>query len=734
MLKPRSVLSLAATVALLTVVAPSQLFSKSTVLASTSTFEVPANVPAGTTVRVSSGSDAMNIISDALKTGFEDKFQGSNVNVDTVGTDQAIGAVLNGDADLAAVNRPLNDVEIGQGLASEDIKRIKIAVIVSDDNPFSGSLTSEQFAKIFRGEITNWSEVGGPNASIRLVDRPDISDTRVSLSAYPVFQAAKFATGATAAQLNVDSTPDVVKQLGTDGISYALFDEVDGMAGVRALPMHKTLPTDARYPFSQPFSFVYKGQPSPGSDAFLGYAAGTPGQTVLKAVNPFAGLVNAAGNTVTGAVDAASDAAGAAGNVVQDAAGATGNVVKGTANAASDAVKGAADTASDAIQGAAGAAGDTVKGVADAAGDVAGNAIQGAGDATDATGDAVQDTAGAAGNAIQDATEAVDQNVRDVNPRSQTRLNLWWLLFVPAACLGLVAWGERRRRDHEKHRGSRADTACTTNRPNVVKGIGRAGAAAGGATAAAGGAAWSATSKTGNVARDGLGNIGNAAKGGLGTVKGGLDNIGNAAQGGLNNAGDAAKSSLGAVKGGLDQAGNAVQSGMGAMGTGIRGSLDKAGDAAKGDLGAVKGGFDDGLNKAGDAAKGSLGAVKGGLNNAGDAVQDGVGGMGAGIKGGLNQAGNTLRDGTDAVRDRVSDMANQTGDVIQGGADTAKNAPKSLWDRVRDGVDHVADKTDDMANQAKRQAGNLKDGAENLGQQGMDKASDIADKLTNPDS
>ncbi|MEM6252669.1 MAG: substrate-binding domain-containing protein [Cyanobacteria bacterium P01_D01_bin.156] len=728
MLKHRSVFSLAATVALLAAVAPSQQpFFQSAVLAAT-TFEVPADVPSGTTVSVSSGADAMTVISEALKAGFEDKFNGTNVNVDTVPSDQAIEAVLHGSSELAAISRPLSDAEVSQGLVAENIQRVKIAVIVGAENPFNGNLTTEQFAKIFRGEITNWSEVGGPNTPIRLVDRPITSDTRISLSPYPVFKAAQFATGSTATQVNADSTADIVQQLGQDGISYALFDEVDGMTGINILPMHKTLPTDSRYPFSQPFSLVYQGEPSVGSAAFLGYAAGKPGQTTLQGVNPFSGLVKAASNTVTGAADAAGNVANATGDAVQGAAGAAGNAIKGAADTAGN-VAGAAGVAAG---GVAGATGDVIKGAADTAGDVAGaagNAIQGA---AGAAGDAVTNAADAADNTVQGAadatTNAVEATANTRNPNSQTRLNLWWLMVVPAACLGLVAWGERRRREHEEHTNQRyaTGTSHTTGAnyatapsakgpklkaPNVVDGIGRAGAAAGGAATAAGGAAWATTRQTGNVAKEGLNNLGNTAKGGVGAVKGGLDNIGDAAQGGVTHAGQTAKDGLGNLKNSFDRAGNAVQGGVSDMGTGIK----------------------DGLNNAGDTARGGLDTVKGGLNNAGNAVQGGVSAMGNGIKGGLNQAGNTLGNGADAVTDGVSNVADKTGNAMKSSVNDAKNAPKSLWDSVRKGVNNAAEKADDLANHTKNQANNVKDGVENLGQQGIDKASDIADKFTNSD-
>ncbi|MEA5465485.1 substrate-binding domain-containing protein [Leptothoe sp. PORK10 BA2] len=724
MLRLRSTFPLAATVALFTIVAPPQSFSGFQAVAAGAAFEVPVAVSGDTSLKVSSGSDAMAVISEALKTSFEGKFNGAEVNIDAVGAEQAIQALLNGDADLAAISRPLSAAETAQGLSAVDVKRVKIAIIVGAENPFNGSLTGEQFAKIFRGEIKNWSEVGGPSAPIRLVDRPETSDTRLALAPYPVFQSAKFATGKTATQLVSDSPADVAKALGNDGISYVLVDEVGALSGVRTLSMHKTLPTDARYPFSQPFSLVYSGEPSPAVAAFLGYAAGAPGQSALQSVNPLAGVVSAAGNTVKGAADAAGDA-----------------------------VQGAAGAAGDVVEGAAGAAGDAVEGAADGAGDVA-----------------------------NQVTAAADQAVSDVNPQSKSRANLWWLLIVPAAFLGLWAWGARRRKDERVV----TSTNESTTEGIDLSGVGKAGAGVAAGAAAVGGAAWATAKQGGNVAKDGLGNVGNVAKdgldnvgnmakGGLGNVgdvakdglggikggldnvgdvakgglgnlqtglgnvgnvaKGGLGNVGDMAKGGLGNVGDAAKGGLGGIKGGLDNVGDAVKGGLGNLQTG----LDNFGDAAKGGLdnlkgtaqqgvdgvagglgnvgNVAKGGLDNlqgGLGNVGDAAKGGIDKLQGGLGNVGDAAKGGLGNLASaaqqgvdGVAGGLGNAGNAVQGGANTVTGKLGGMVDDAGNAMKKVADAAEGTPQSLWQRVRDG-----------ANQAADQAGKLKD-----------KAADVVDDL-----
>jgi phosphate transport system substrate-binding protein len=245
------------------------------------TFPLPTSVPNGTGVKIA-GSSSMAAISQALKQGFEAKFPGSAIASETSDANAAIKQLLDGKVDLAAISRPLTADEKAAGLVDVPVSRDKIAVVVSADNPFTGELTHDQFAKIFRGEITDWSQVGGAPGAIRLVDRPDTSDLRQSFKGYPVFDG-NFATGATAVAIGQDSTDEMLKALGGDGIGYGTAKQVLDKQGVRVISMWGTPPTDPRYPFSQPFSYVYKGQnPSPAVQAFLGYASAPEAQPAIE--------------------------------------------------------------------------------------------------------------------------------------------------------------------------------------------------------------------------------------------------------------------------------------------------------------------------------------------------------------------------------------------------------------------------------------------------------------------
>ncbi|OCQ90111.1 hypothetical protein BCD64_19480 [Nostoc sp. MBR 210] len=248
----------------------------------TPSFSLPKTVENGSTVRVD-GSSTLALVNQNMKASFEKQFAGTRVEVANNGTEAAIKAVLEGQSDIAAIGRGLTPEEKAQGLEQVRLHREKIAIIVGEENPFKGSLTDRQFARIFRGKsITDWSQLGGRAGKIRVIDRPDSSDTRQALNNYPVFKAAKFATGETATKLTEDNTAEIVKQLGKDGISYARVNQISQLPGVRVLYLHQALPNDPKYPFSQPLVYVYKKNPSPAVAGFLGFALAKPGKQAIE--------------------------------------------------------------------------------------------------------------------------------------------------------------------------------------------------------------------------------------------------------------------------------------------------------------------------------------------------------------------------------------------------------------------------------------------------------------------
>ncbi|AFY30738.1 DUF4912 domain-containing protein [Calothrix sp. PCC 7507] len=284
--KDNSIVSLALLLALATIPTTATLLVPVPMLAQSATdapaFPLPQSVENGTIVRID-GSDSLAAINQGLKQSFEKQFSGTKVEVSASGTDAALRAMLDGKVDLVALSRGLTPEEKAEGLEQVRLRREKIAIAVGAENPFKGNLTNKQFVKIFRGEITDWSQLGAPKGKIRIIDRPTTSDTRNNFRNYPAFKNANFATSSNATQVGEDNTAEIVKQLGKDGISYGLANHLSKLPDVRLISVNQISPINPKYPFSQPLVYVYKKNPSPAIASFLGFAIASPGQQAIDA-------------------------------------------------------------------------------------------------------------------------------------------------------------------------------------------------------------------------------------------------------------------------------------------------------------------------------------------------------------------------------------------------------------------------------------------------------------------
>ena len=122
------------------------------------------------------GSTSMQKVMSALGEAFMEE-TGNNFTYNATGSGTGIKAVKDGTCDIGLSSRYLKDSEKAEGLKETILAIDGIAVIVHTDNTVA-DLTLQQIAAIFKGEITNWGEVGGKDGQIVCIGREESSGTR----------------------------------------------------------------------------------------------------------------------------------------------------------------------------------------------------------------------------------------------------------------------------------------------------------------------------------------------------------------------------------------------------------------------------------------------------------------------------------------------------------------------------------------------------------------------------
>ncbi|MBD2311744.1 phosphate ABC transporter substrate-binding protein [Desertifilum sp. FACHB-1129] len=245
------------------------------------------------TVLAIDGSVTMVRLVKLLQNGFSQ--QNPNIpitygipNGNPTGSNGGMANLIAQRVQLAATSRPLNATEVQAGLQAIPVARDALAIVIGASNPFSGSLTLEELKGIFQGQITNWSEVGGPNVPIRVLNRSPNSGSYTLFQEMVLLGEPFGQDGTNFVTYTRDVTTPILQALRTDGISYTTVAQAQNQQTVKIIPINGILPTDAAavqngtYPISRNVFFAVPKQTSPVVKAFIDFARSPQGQQFVQ--------------------------------------------------------------------------------------------------------------------------------------------------------------------------------------------------------------------------------------------------------------------------------------------------------------------------------------------------------------------------------------------------------------------------------------------------------------------
>ena len=230
------------------------------------------------------GSTSMEKVIGALSEQFMADNSGVTVTYDPTGSGAGIEAASNGSADIGLASRALKDEEKVGGLTETVVALDGIAVIVNADSKVA-DLTVEQIGKIFTGEITDWSEVGGEAGTISCIGREAGSGTRDG------FESITNTKDACKLDQELTSTGGVIEAVAgnPNAIGYASLSAVEGKNTVKAVTVGGVACTEetvlnGSYAIQRPFVLVTKDGTtlSPVAQAFFVFATSKDAASLIQ--------------------------------------------------------------------------------------------------------------------------------------------------------------------------------------------------------------------------------------------------------------------------------------------------------------------------------------------------------------------------------------------------------------------------------------------------------------------
>lgn len=268
------------------------------ILAGTLLAVLPSLVFAETFLQVK-GSDTMVNLVQRLSEVYMEAHPGTSLAVTGGGSGTGIAALINGKVDVANSSRSIKSKEVDKAKAHGIeplgfvIAMDGLSVVVHEASPIH-TLTVDQVGSIFKGEITNWRQVGGPDLPISMYGRQSNSGTFV------YFRDHLLKGDYSAKVKRMNGNAQIVEAVRRDrsGIGYVgvgyVQDKATGAVVKGLKPLKISLKTGApaaspldpeavrsgTYPIARPLFQYTNGRPKGDVADFIRWETGEEGQKV----------------------------------------------------------------------------------------------------------------------------------------------------------------------------------------------------------------------------------------------------------------------------------------------------------------------------------------------------------------------------------------------------------------------------------------------------------------------
>ena len=263
---------------------------------------LPGTIAARKMVQIK-GSDTLVNLVQILAEKFMEENSGTAIAVLGGGSGTGIAGLINGTCDIANHSRPMKDSEKAQCKEKGvDYRTFIVAidglsVITHLDNPVK-ELPMGTIGAIYRGEIKNWKEVGGPDMAISLYGRQSNSGTFVFFQEH-VLGKQDYAATMKRMNGNAQIVEGVINDkagIGYVGVGY-IVDAKTGKANPKLTilnvskdenskaysPLDKKAVDSGDYPVSRPLYMTSSGTPKGVVANFFKYIFSKEGQEVVAA-------------------------------------------------------------------------------------------------------------------------------------------------------------------------------------------------------------------------------------------------------------------------------------------------------------------------------------------------------------------------------------------------------------------------------------------------------------------
>ncbi|XZN89375.1 MAG: substrate-binding domain-containing protein [Microcoleus sp.] len=261
----------------------------------TTTSSTPPTTTTPTTVAASTQTSSLKLGGSSSTLGLikvvQTNYEASTKNVKITQlepgqSENIIDGIKQRIVDIGAISKTLKPEENDGSIESREIAHDALVVATHPSVTGVKNLTTEDIKGIYSGTITNWKEVGGNDAKIVLLDRPEDESAKRLLRKHYLGTDLKSSPEAVILRKETELIQTIQSTPYSIG-AFSLAQAISNKLPVNRLSLNGVEPTlenvkAGKYPMVRTISFVWHKNPSEATQALIQYISSPPAINAME--------------------------------------------------------------------------------------------------------------------------------------------------------------------------------------------------------------------------------------------------------------------------------------------------------------------------------------------------------------------------------------------------------------------------------------------------------------------
>jgi phosphate transport system substrate-binding protein len=237
------------------------------------------------TVKFSASSSTVKVLT-ILSKAYQEK--DPTIKIESFSDTQSSGAIAslkNNIVDIAGSSNKLKPEDENGKIQYRELAQDLLIVATHNSVKDVTNLSTAQLRSIYKGDITNWKELGGPNAEIVLLDRPEDESAKKLLRKYYLKKDKT-----TAKAIILQKEGDMINTIKSTPFAIGAFSmaaSVNEQLPVNPLSLDDIAPTaenltDGKYQMSRHLWILWHKTPKPSTQKLIDFMFSPEGSQILK--------------------------------------------------------------------------------------------------------------------------------------------------------------------------------------------------------------------------------------------------------------------------------------------------------------------------------------------------------------------------------------------------------------------------------------------------------------------